>query len=151
MRDRVWEWDRTVGTVDREQRGLYWEFRSALQTDRTDFVRLYLHFADRSIRLGLYERRESGLTLTVRISLRAVGAFVSPYAFTIRKEPFLPPEAFPDPALPFCAALHGDARSYRIPYREIDDRTLPYFCFFRPMEGDCVLLTLDRNGEPVSQ
>ena len=64
MQYRVWSFDRVVGTADWEQNGLYWEFRSELRTAPPDFTRLYLHFADRSFRLGLYERVGSGLSLT---------------------------------------------------------------------------------------
>ena len=150
MRDRVWSPDRVVGTVDWERCGLYWEFRSELQTASADFTRLYLHAADRSIRFGLYERDGARLRLSGKVSCRTVGELTTPYAYTICKEPFLPPELLPDAKLPFCAKKSGDGLCYRIPITELDDRTLPYFCFFRP-HGESVLLTMDRDGMPVSR
>ena len=150
MREAIWSFRENVGTVTMERTGLYWEYAAKLHTKPADFTRLYLHFADRSIRLGLFEKDGARLRLSGKISCRAVGAFEQPFAFTIQKEPFLPPEVLPDAQLPFSARICDGGKCYCIPLAEVDDRTLPYCCFFRPFGTEHVLLTLNPNGEPVN-
>ena len=154
MQFPVWSLEERVGEVVWEEDGIYWTFRSELLHDREGFVRLYLHSRDRSVRLGLYGRRDGRLTLSGRISRRAAGSMEAPFAFCVQKEPYLPPDAFAAPLLPFAAQYRGDILCYCIPIEKADDRTLPYCCFFvtaRIGGEDCVLLTLDADGNPLAE
>ena len=144
-----------IGAVTLEQKGLYYSFLAEASRFGEGFLRLYYHTESRSVRVGLFCERGSGISCVGSISARQLG-LEEKGVFSVTEEPWLPLTVPLDGGmLPPYALCRREGELIRviIPDGErLPPEIMAYCCFLEPVniEGHpCLSLCADRHGWPV--
>jgi len=151
----VWDLFYRIGCLSLWEDGLYWRYSAWVQTQRTGFLRLYIHGADCSSRLGVLSRSGDRFSVAGRISRRALGETESAYV-SIQECPWRPLNFPLDGGIKPSGVLFRPMGVNRLLIWEretpITEELLPFFCFLREdiAEGKtCLSMLVDRQGRPT--
>lgn len=132
----VWDQNHKVGTVKFSCSGLYYAYEAEIRTSKSDFIRLYAHSENESIKLGLFIWEGAVLHCHGRISARSLKNAPENLRYSLQNEPLL----YQNGTIWGDNVLLKTANGRRFVSirheNDLPEEIMPYFCFLHPIEID---------------